>query len=67
MKEQFDKAKNFVKDHKEEIILGTIAVASIGFIAAVMVWNKNETEVLDATEVSADTPVSDSISELTEE
>lgn len=67
MKEQFDKAKNFVKDHKEEIILGTIAVASIGFIAAAMVWNKNETEVLDATEVSADTPVSDSISELTEE
>ncbi len=67
MKEQFDKAKNFVKDHKEEIILGTIAVASIGFIAAATVWNKNETEVLDATEVSADTPVSDSISELTEE
>lgn len=67
MKEQFDKAKNFVKDHKEEIILGTIAVASIGFIAAVTVWNKNETEVLDATEVSADTPVFDSISESTEE
>lgn len=67
MKEQFDKAKNFVKDHKEEIILGTIAVASIGFITAATVWNKNETEVLDATEVSADTPVSDSISESTEE
>lgn len=67
MKEQFDKAKNFVKDHKEEIILGTIAVASIGFIAAAMVWNENETEVLDATEVSADTPVFDSISESTEE
>jgi len=42
MNEQIKKIKTFVNDHKNEIILGTITVASIGFIAGAAIWSKNQ-------------------------
>lgn len=52
MKEQINKAKKFVADHKYEVTIGLIAACAVGALIAVKSMNDTN-DVIDTTAVDA--------------
>lgn len=60
MKEQFEKAKKFVVDHKYEFTVGTIVVGAVTALAIVKCIGEPD-EVIDVTEPEAIEDSSDDV------
>lgn len=60
MKEQFEKAKKFVVDHKYEFTVGTIVVGAVTALAVVKCMGEPD-ELIDVTEPEAIEDSSDDV------